>query len=60
MSAVNKSRKPAPIQPTGPFVHLPEMGKIAADYIEQIGDRVTNSAAGIVFLATDEIEEVNP
>jgi phosphate transport system protein len=32
----------------------------AAHYIERIGDRVTNIAEDVVFLATGEIEDLNP
>jgi len=32
----------------------------AAHYIERIGDRVTNIAEGVVFLASGEIEDLNP
>ncbi len=32
----------------------------AAHYVERIGDRVTNIAEDIVFLATGEVEELNP
>jgi len=32
----------------------------AAHYVERIGDRVTNIAEDIVFLATGEIEDLNP
>ncbi len=32
----------------------------AAHYLEQIGDRVTNIAEDVVFLATGEIEDLNP
>jgi phosphate transport system protein len=32
----------------------------AAHYIERIGDRVTNIAEDVVFLATGEVEDLNP
>lgn len=32
----------------------------AAHYVERIGDRVTNIAEDVVFLATGEIEDLNP
>ncbi len=32
----------------------------AAHYLERIGDRVTNIAEDVVFLATGEIEDLNP
>jgi len=32
----------------------------AAHYIERIGDRVTNIAEDVVFLASGEIEDLNP
>jgi phosphate transport system protein len=32
----------------------------AAHYVERIGDRVTNIAEDIVFLATGDIEDLNP
>lgn len=32
----------------------------AAHYVERIGDRVTNIAEDIVFLATGEVEDLNP
>ena len=32
----------------------------AAHYIERIGDRVTNIAEDVVFLATGDIEDLNP
>ena len=32
----------------------------AAHYLERIGDRVTNVAEDVVFLATGEIEDLNP
>jgi phosphate transport system protein len=33
---------------------------IAAHYLERIGDRVTNIAEDVVFLATGEHEDLNP
>ena len=33
---------------------------IAAHYMERIGDRVTNIAEDVVFLATGEHEDLNP
>jgi len=33
---------------------------LAAHYLERIGDRVTNIAEDVVFLATGEIEDLNP
>ena len=33
---------------------------IAAHYIERIGDRVTNIAEDVVFLATGDHEDLNP
>ena len=32
----------------------------AAHYLERIGDRVTNIAEDVVFLATGDIEDLNP
>jgi phosphate transport system protein len=32
----------------------------AAHYLERIGDRVTNVAEDVVFLATGDIEDLNP
>ena len=32
----------------------------AAHYLERIGDRVTNIAEDVVFLATGEVEDLNP
>ena len=32
----------------------------AAHYLERIGDRVTNIAEDVVFLASGEIEDLNP
>jgi phosphate transport system protein len=32
----------------------------AAHYIERIGDRVTNIAEDVVYLATGEVEDLNP
>ena len=32
----------------------------AAHYLERTGDRVTNIAEDIVFLATGEVEDLNP
>jgi phosphate transport system protein len=32
----------------------------AAYYVERIGDRVTNIAEDVVFLATGDIEDLNP
>jgi phosphate transport system protein len=32
----------------------------AAHYLERIGDRVTNIAEDVVFLATGEMEDLNP
>ncbi len=32
----------------------------AAHYLERIGDRVTNVAEDVVFLATGETEDLNP
>jgi len=32
----------------------------AAHYIERIGDRVTNIAEDVVFLASGEVEDLNP
>jgi phosphate transport system protein len=32
----------------------------ASHYIERIGDRVTNIAEDVVFLATGDIEDLNP
>ena len=32
----------------------------AAHYLERVGDRVTNIAEDIVFLATGEVEDLNP
>jgi phosphate transport system protein len=32
----------------------------AAHYLERIGDRVTNIAEDVVFLATGETEDLNP
>ena len=33
---------------------------IASHYLERIGDRVTNIAEDVVFLASGEIEDLNP
>ena len=32
----------------------------AAYYLERIGDRVTNIAEDVVYLATGEVEDLNP
>jgi phosphate transport system protein len=32
----------------------------AAHYLERVGDRVTNIAEDVVFLATGEVEDLNP
>ena len=32
----------------------------AAHYLERIGDRATNIAEDVVFLATGEVEDLNP
>jgi phosphate transport system protein len=32
----------------------------AAHYLERIGDRVTNIAEDVVFLATGDVEDLNP
>ena len=32
----------------------------ASHYLERIGDRVTNIAEDIVFLASGEVEDLNP
>jgi phosphate transport system protein len=32
----------------------------ASHYVERIGDRVTNIAEDVVFLASGEIEDLNP
>jgi phosphate transport system protein len=33
---------------------------LAAHYLERIGDRVTNIAEDVVFLASGEVEDLNP
>ncbi len=33
---------------------------IASHYLERIGDRATNIAEDIVFLATGDVEDLNP
>jgi phosphate transport system protein len=33
---------------------------VASHYLERIGDRVTNISEDIVFLASGEVEDLNP
>jgi phosphate uptake regulator len=46
------------LAPAGPFWFIGPA--IASHYIERIGDRVTNIAEDVVFLASGEIEDLNP
>ncbi len=46
--------------PTRPRWTLGTRILFAAHYLERIGDRVTNIAEDVVFLATGEVEDLNP
>jgi phosphate uptake regulator len=73
-NVAKQARKLAPEPPLKEYVHLPELGRLAADganverglrivfaahYLERAGDRMTNIAEDVVYLATGHMEDLN-